>query len=259
MMPYKYLLVFVVGFLSLSACGACSAWAEDKDFELYKESLEPHADVNKALSKALEEKKRLILVIGANWCHDSRSMARKLSTAEMKPLLDEHYIIHYTSVGYYDQALDVSPRFGLPVILGTPTVMIIDPSSHEVVNKSTLHKWRNAYAIDLEETVHYFTEHATASSSVSERPPINKAALARLKLFEEQMAKRVLKGFRHVGPQLKAYKQGKAPESFNEEWNELAKFRSTLAKDLKRLKTQLLQDPEKELILPTYEGFSWNE
>ena len=48
--------------------------------------------VDDALAEALAKEKRLLLVFGANWCHDSRGLAGHFQDPELAAVLSDHWL-----------------------------------------------------------------------------------------------------------------------------------------------------------------------
>ena len=65
----------------------------------YAQTADARADVDAALFQALRENKRIILVMGANWCHDSKSLAGRFETPRFKAMMEPKYVITYVDVG----------------------------------------------------------------------------------------------------------------------------------------------------------------
>jgi hypothetical protein len=105
------------------------------------------ADVDAALGRATASGKRVLLVMGANWCHDSRALAGWLETPRFTALLAERYELVFVNVGLPQTGdghnLDVARRFGLAEIPGTPALLVLTAEG-EAVNLDTAGSWRNA-------------------------------------------------------------------------------------------------------------------
>jgi thiol-disulfide isomerase/thioredoxin len=101
------------------------------------------ADVDAALASAKANSKLALIVMGANWCHDSRALAGWFATPRFAAMLGQRYELVYVDVGYKDRNIDIARRFGLSKIKGTPTVLIVD-SKARLLNKKDAPTWRNA-------------------------------------------------------------------------------------------------------------------
>ena len=66
--------------------------ASDDSETVYVSSDHPMDDVQKALVKAKSSNKLLLIVMGAQWCHDSRGLAKNFENEE--PYI--HQILNHT-------------------------------------------------------------------------------------------------------------------------------------------------------------------
>lgn len=111
--------------------------------------------VDGALATAAASGKHAIIVMGANWCHDSRALAGWFETPRFQSLLTDHFEVRYIDVGKKDRNIDVAQRFGLDNIVGTPTIVVTN-SNGKVLNLETAPTWRNAASRSEDETFEYF-------------------------------------------------------------------------------------------------------
>lgn len=105
------------------------------------------ADVDAALARAAESDKRVMLVMGANWCHDSRALAGWLATERFQALIADRYELVFVNIGMPQQDdghnLDIAERFGLDELPGTPNLLVLTPEG-ELVNADTATTWRDS-------------------------------------------------------------------------------------------------------------------
>ncbi|MDQ2879506.1 MAG: thioredoxin family protein, partial [Pseudomonadota bacterium] len=101
------------------------------------------ADVAAALARAKANGHRIILVFGANWCHDSRALAGWFATPRFAAMLAPRYELVWIDVGQKDKNLDLARHFGLDGIKGTPTVLVVDSDGHPV-NLADAPSWHDA-------------------------------------------------------------------------------------------------------------------
>ncbi|PPV05592.1 hypothetical protein XBLMG947_3272 [Xanthomonas bromi] len=91
-----------------------------------------HADVNVQLRNALAagktSHKPVLVIFGANWCHDCRALDTSLHTAKNAPLIDRSFVVVKVDVGNFDRNLDISQRYGDPIQNGIPAAVVVSPA-----------------------------------------------------------------------------------------------------------------------------------
>ncbi len=115
--------------------------------------------VDAAIIKAAAENKDALIVMGANWCHDSRALATHFETPRFKSMLRSHYVLEYIDVARKNKNQDIANSFGVDGTKGTPTVFIVDGTG-QVRNLETAPTWRNAASRDEEDIYEYFRAYA---------------------------------------------------------------------------------------------------
>ncbi len=115
--------------------------------------------VDEALARAAASGKHAIIVMGANWCHDSRALAGWFETPRFQTLLNENYEVRFIDVGKKDRNIDIAQRFGIDKIVGTPTIVVTDTTG-EVLNLDTAPTWRNAASRSEDDIFEYFQDLA---------------------------------------------------------------------------------------------------
>jgi len=242
----------------------CLGAGTDPDGRRYQPSVDPLADVQQALSRADDGDRLVLVVLGANWCHDSRALASRLHRPPLAELIQQHYELVFVDVGFYDKGRAVLQQFGVAHFYATPTVLIIDPSNRALVNDEDRHIWSNAYNIDMSSSVQYFEKWAT--SDPVEDPVADSTQLrqlyAEIDQFEQQLAERVAAGYAVVGPMLEAYEAGDAPEDFDASWDELSDFRMAIPDDIRKLREEAQRrvsegEEDIQLLFPEYPLLSW--
>jgi thiol-disulfide isomerase/thioredoxin len=165
----RYYLIFVLSVLGLSLASCATAETQqpevcldlpDGDYCAYDADRDAADDIRIAQEIAVQEGLKTIIVMGANWCHDSRALAGHFRRDRFTPLLARHYRLVYVDVGYKNRNIDIAQSFGLDDIVGTPTVIITD-SDGTVLNLDTAPTWRNAASRSEDEIFEYFEGFAT--------------------------------------------------------------------------------------------------
>jgi len=136
-----------------------AAVADHPEASPFEESADATAQADAALARALVAGKKVILVLGANWCHDSRGLAGWFAEPRFAAMLEAKYELVYVDVGHKDRNLDIARRFGIKEIKGTPTVLVLS-SAGELLNRASAPKWRNAASREEEDIFAYFDQFA---------------------------------------------------------------------------------------------------
>ena len=238
--------------------------------ELYLASEQQMADIDKTMAKAKEENKLALIILGANWCHDSRALASRLFLPEVKSVIDSNYQLLFVDVGYLTHVKEPITRFGMPVIYATPTVLVVDPETEERINGQDMHIWRDADKVSVPDTISYFSRIAKERSRLligvtndkNNQSKALKALNQSIDNFEQQQAERIYKAFSILGPLLKERKEGGKAKDFMKHWVRVAKLRYAITDDLSSLRQQakdivLGEGESSTLSFPEYQPFDW--
>jgi len=156
---------WIISFIALFAINN-AAFAQDLSHRAHEEesghydaTRDADADVNAMLAKIAENGKMGIVVLGANWCHDSRGLAKHFDSERFQAMLSPKYEVVYVDVGVPQTGngrnLHIAKRFNLKKIKGTPTVAILS-SDGVLLNKKNAPKWRNADSRKEEDIYNHF-------------------------------------------------------------------------------------------------------
>lgn len=118
------------------------------------------SDVDIALAAAVTDDDKVIVIMGANWCHDSRSLAGLFTTPRFAEMLNGRYKVVYVDVGTPQTGkgrnLDVAKRFGIKKVKGTPLVMVLSADGKLLNSKKDAASWRNAASRSEQAVFGYF-------------------------------------------------------------------------------------------------------
>lgn len=136
------------GLLALALAGCVTAPAPaHPEARPYSASADARAEVDAALARASQSGKRVLLVMGGNWCHDSRALAGWLESPRFAALRAARFEVVYVDVGIPQTGegrnLDIARRFGLDEVPGTPALLVLTADG-QPVNLDTAASWRNA-------------------------------------------------------------------------------------------------------------------
>ncbi len=91
----------------------------------YDENANADAAVDAAFARAKQSGKRVLIVLGGNWCADCIVLANINALPEVSPWLNQHFERVSVDVGRFDRNLQIPARFGITERLrGVPTVLV---------------------------------------------------------------------------------------------------------------------------------------
>ncbi|WOJ98486.1 thioredoxin family protein [Congregibacter brevis] len=258
MQQLRFGIFFSVFGVLLSMLTA-SSWASDSSGtqeSAYIASEDPMADVQKGLERARAQDKLLLVVMGAQWCHDSRGLVEKFSDSRVAELLAANYETVFIDVGYFKDLRAISRRFNQAHYFATPTVMIINADNERLINRDDMSIWGSADSVPLERYLEYFEVYAANPSP--NYVPLPDAQASLVLSFEQTQSERLQSAYEHLVPGMQAEdRTGAAGKEFLQQWREVWRYRSALQKDILSLRQQAQEAPDTELVFPEYPSFSW--
>ena len=158
-------IVPVLAAVLITGCAATPAHSDETHHAAHDEprpydaEVDARAALESTLATAKISGKMPLIVMGANWCHDSRGLAAQFEKPRFQTLIKDHFDLLYIDVGQKDRNIDIAQEFGIEKIVGTPTVFVLSPDG-EVLNLDTAPTWRNAASRSEGEIYTYFRNFA---------------------------------------------------------------------------------------------------
>ena len=222
-------------------------------------------EINQKRNAAISNNKRLMVVFGAEWCHDSRGLSHRFSTPKMNALLQQQYEIVFVDVGYLSTGFEAIKQLNQPIYYGTPAVLIVDPKTNTLLNESSIMHWTSADSLELAEYNEYFSQDFEIPLEEGMSDPLVLAYLDEIRQFEKVQAARLRQAYQVVGPLLKSYKETDIgiTDEFENTWNEVKTYRTAIPSDMAKLleqaKSKAKNGDRTALNLPKYPAFSWEK
>jgi thioredoxin 1 len=120
-------LWMVAGIMLLATAARGADWP-------YDEHADAAQDIRQALKLAQTDHKKVLLVFGANWCGDCRELDKALHGGS-QALIQGRFDVVKIDVGNFNKNLDIAQRYGNPIKMGIPAVVVLD--RHDRVVYST--------------------------------------------------------------------------------------------------------------------------
>lgn len=227
--------------------------------KLYYPSEDAMADLEATLQKANTANKLALIVFGANWCHDSKALAARMHQEPLQSVLSQNYETLLVDVGNLSRGREVIQSLGVPIYYATPTVLIVDPASRQLLNQGKRNMWGRAASISMQDSVDYFQTIAAKNQSdpVKAQPPSaeQQQLMAEIDAFEQTQAARLSEAYIITGAMLDS--------DFDQDtWGEVGWYRNSLANDLDQLRAEVIsriKAGETDIVLtyPVYPAWSW--
>lgn len=112
--------VIILGCLLVASC--VQATSES----VYDEKADAGKAISAAIAEASRAGKRVILVFGANWCFDCRTLDAQMHKGELASVIESNFVVVKVDVGRMDKNLEVSTKYGVPVKNGIPALAVLD-------------------------------------------------------------------------------------------------------------------------------------
>lgn len=227
----------------------------------------PYSEVIGQLKQAREsagaKETLLLIVLGANWCHDSRGFVDRMREPEFARLLTGQFEPVLINLGFLADARKIMAFLDVPVMFGTPTVLVMDPVTGAIMNRDSYSLWRNADSISMDETERYFEAFQGAQARLAGDTGASSntgPGYAPLADFERRQGQRIFDAYEQIAPALERVDRGEEVAGFYQQWNQLYQMRSQLAEDLPRLRLQVAEQARAggpiSLDWPAYPLFS---
>lgn len=94
---------------------------------LYRAGVNAQQEIKQTISEASKEKKRVLLVFGANWCGDCYALDYGFHQPRIEPLLNNNFKVAHVDVGRYDRNLDLAKKYKVDLEKGIPSLAVLSP------------------------------------------------------------------------------------------------------------------------------------
>ncbi|ABC64166.1 thioredoxin family protein [Erythrobacter litoralis] len=120
--------------------------SDHPEARLYDASIDATDAVNVAMARAAERQVNVLIVLGANWCHDSRAFAGWTETDRIGGLIRDRFELVFVNVGMPQSGdghnAHIMRRFRIEEQTGTPMILVVTPDG-TLLNRDTAQSWRN--------------------------------------------------------------------------------------------------------------------
>jgi hypothetical protein len=128
----------------------------------YDADADAEAQLSGAIARATIGNKRVVIVMGANWCHDSRDLAKWMHSSRFRDMLTPQYEVVFIDVGIPQTGkgrnLQIAKRYGIKKMKKTPLVLVVTPAGKRLNSKKDAIGWNNASSRNEDDVFGYFAQ-----------------------------------------------------------------------------------------------------
>jgi thioredoxin 1 len=121
---------------------------------LYPDPGEAHKDLDAALASARSDRKRVLVVFGANWCYDCHVLDTTFRSKNVAPLVAANYRVVHINIGDGDSNADLAERFGVPLRKGIPSLAVLDGDGRLITSQKQ-GEFESAAKIGLSDVIQF--------------------------------------------------------------------------------------------------------
>ncbi len=93
---------------------------------IYFYEANPAKDIAAAVTQARQQKKRIILDFGGDWCGDCQVLDLYFHQSPNAELLDQHFLLVHVDIGRYDHNTETAIKYNVPIDKGVPALAVLD-------------------------------------------------------------------------------------------------------------------------------------
>ena len=119
------------------------------NMRLYREDANATQDISKAILRARNANKRVLLVFGGNWCIDCHVLDNAFHRPRIAPLLDQGFVVVHVDVGRYTKNLNLAKKYQINLEKGVPAMAVLNSRGEFLYSTSDFEKARVKTEDDL--------------------------------------------------------------------------------------------------------------
>jgi len=124
--------------------------------DLYPANVDANQEIQDALKRAQNEKKRVLLVFGANWCYDCHVLDRALHEGDAGKIVNDSFLLVHVDIGEGEKNPELVKAYRIPLDKGVPAVAIMD-SDGKLLYSSGDGKFESARTMFKKDLVAFLT------------------------------------------------------------------------------------------------------
>lgn len=133
--------------VALSLAGCATTPVAHPEARAFSATADAPVQLAAARERSVASGKPLLLVLGADWCHDSRALAGWFETPLFRELMAANFELLFVDVGRPQTGegrnQDIARSFGIAEMKSTPALLVV-ATDGKVLNADSATTWGNA-------------------------------------------------------------------------------------------------------------------
>jgi thioredoxin 1 len=150
-------LALALGTGMIGASPVCFAQERPVQKTIYDEKANAHVEIKEALAKANAQRKRVIVVFGANWCFDCHVLDDAFHKPELASIIAANYEVVHIDIGKGEKNQDLMDKYEVPMKRGIPGLAVLDPNGKLVYSQKN-GEFENARAMSQDDFVAFLNK-----------------------------------------------------------------------------------------------------
>ena len=128
----RVVVVFLIIFPAVSAqrplkdAGAKLSEPISVKADLYPADADARSEIDEALKRATAERKRVLLIFGANWCYDCHVLDQALHEGDAGKIVSQNFLLVHVDIGEGEKNPDLLKTYKIPLDKGVPAVAVLE-------------------------------------------------------------------------------------------------------------------------------------
>jgi len=130
----------------------------DMTRNLYPDDADARAEIKEAEADAVKQRKRILLVFGANWCYDCHVLDLAFHRPDFEPLMESGYEVVHVDIGPDGKKNnDLAAEYKVPLDKGVPALAVLDGDGKLIVSQKN-GEFENARALTPEALLEFLNK-----------------------------------------------------------------------------------------------------
>jgi thiol:disulfide interchange protein len=94
--------------------------------DLYPADVDARSEIDEALKRATAERKRVLLIFGANWCYDCHVLDQALHDGDAGKIVSQNFLLVHVDIGDGEKNPELLKTYKIPLDKGVPAVAVLE-------------------------------------------------------------------------------------------------------------------------------------